>query len=167
MLPVDSTAMRNALRYWASGVSIVTTQLGERRGGVTVSAFNSLSVTPPQILVCLSKEASAVPLILEAGFFAVSILGDQHAPISDVFGGRIKPAEGMNRFDGLEWKTAITGAPILSDAIAYLDCTVAAQYDGSTHWIVVGAVATADTVSDSASPLVYYNRAYRALNTFE
>ncbi len=167
MSPVDPQAMRNTLRFWASGVSIVTAQVDERRGGVTVSAFSSLSIDPAQIVVCVSKEASAAPVLLEARAFAVNILNDQQAHLSDLFGGRVKLEEGEDRFNRLAIKTGVTGAPILTDTIGYLDCTIAAVHDGITHWIIVGAVQATEIHETTPSPLIYFNRGYRTLTTIE
>lgn len=167
MIPVDPQLLRTTLRYWASGVTIVTTKLGDQRGGMTVSAFNSLSLEPAQIVICLNKDASSMPLLKESGIFAVNILATHQNAISDLFGGRIKLEEGKDRFDGLSLKTAATGAPILTDALAYLDCRVKSTHDGETHWIIIGEVLATEVQSEPHAPLVYYNRGYRKLESFE
>ncbi|MDX2160247.1 MAG: flavin reductase family protein [bacterium] len=167
MTVVDSKAMRETLRYWASGVSVVTTQFDDQRGGVTVSAFNSLSVDPPQILVCLNKTVSSMPLIQQSGIFAVNILAAHQLHLSDLFGGRVELAEGADRFDGLTLKTDVTGAPIFTDCLAYLDCRVKQMIDGDTHWLVIGEVLATAAHNMIPFPLVYYNRKYRALDSCE
>ena len=159
---VDPQTMRDTLRFWASSVSVVTTASAERRAGMTVSAFNSLSLEPPMILVCLYKESSTAQLLQETGIFAVSFLGEQHASVSDRFAGRIPLADKEDRFLGVSTLTAVTGAPILAEALAWLDCRVHAQHDGSTHWIVIGEVLATGRGSSTA-PLVYYDRQYRTL----
>ncbi len=165
MAPVDSQAMRNTLRYWVSGVSIVTTQRGDQRGGMTVSAFSSLSIEPPQILICLNKSVSSLPLILESGIFAVNILAAHQLQLSDLFGGRVELPDDANRFDGLTLKTAVTGAPILTDCLAYLDCRIKHTFDGDTHQVIIGEVLATETHNLIPFPLVYYNRKYRALDS--
>ena len=158
---IDPSHLRNTLRYWASGVSVVTTSDGIRRSGMTVSAFNSLSIDPPMILVCLSKEASTAQLVQTTRHFAVSILGYQHHDISDRFAGRIPFADKEERFTGIATHHAVTGSPILSDAIAWLDCRIATQHDGNTHWIVIGEVVATNQQPDQ--PLLYFDRNYRTL----
>ncbi|MBW4436086.1 MAG: flavin reductase family protein [Pleurocapsa minor GSE-CHR-MK-17-07R] len=159
---MDANAMRETLRLWASGVSVVTTAHEGRRAGMTVSAFNSLSLDPPQILVCLSKDASTAQVIQQSGIFAVNILGADQAEISNRFAGRVPLATPEDRFDGLETSTHVTGAPVLADAIGWLDCRISEVHDGHSHWIVVGSVQATGKGSSSA-PLLYFDRAYRAL----
>lgn len=130
---------------------------------MTVSAFNSLSLTPPTILVCLQKETRTSEVLPGAGVFTVSILGADHAAISDRFAGRVPLVEGEDRFDGLRLMTATTGVPILADALAWLDCKVREIHDGSTHWIVVGEVIATGQRGDNAAPLLYFNRNYHTL----
>ncbi|MDL1902613.1 flavin reductase family protein [Anaerolineae bacterium CFX9] len=159
---VTAQQMRDTMRLWASGVSVVTSANEHGRSGMTVSAFNSLSLEPPLILVCLSKEANTAHLVTETGCFGVSFLGEQHAQLSDRFAGRIEPPAGGDRFTGLNVLHAETGVPLLADAVAWLDCKVHQIHDGSTHWIVIGEVlATGQGATEM--PLLYYNRKYRAL----
>ena len=165
MQAVDSQSMREILRYWTSGVTVVTSQFGDQRGGVTVSAFTSLSVDPPQIIVCLNKNVSSLPLVQNSGFFVVNFLSYDQAHISDIFGGRVPLNEGADRFNGLELTTGVTGAPIISDAVGYLECRIKEQFFGDTHWIIIGEVLATAVMRDSPQPLVYYNRKYRGLDS--
>lgn len=158
---VDPEAMRDTLRFWASGVSVVTSAAGEESNGLTVSAFNSLSLEPPLILVCVHKDSNTIPMIEESGIFAVSILNSEQAHLSDRFAGRIPLAEGEDRFTGVDTFTAMTGAPILKDAVAWLDCRVHTRHDGSTHWIYIGQVVATGRSTDTESPLLYFDRNYR------
>ncbi|MFN8531701.1 MAG: flavin reductase family protein [Anaerolineae bacterium] len=165
MIPVDAQTMRDTMRYWVSGVSIVTTQHEGQRGGMTVSAFTSISVEPPQILICLNKGISSLPLLQASGAFAVNILAAHQLYLSDLFGGRVPLPEGADRFEGLTLKTAVTGAPILTESLGYLDCRVKQQFDGETHWVIIGEVVATATHNMVPFPLVYYNRKYRALDS--
>jgi len=160
---IDPQTMRNTLRLWASGVSVVTSIHEGVQAGMTVSAFNSLSVDPGQVLVCLLKTATAAGVVRAGGRFAISILGEDAGGLSDRFAGRIPFAEGEDKFTGIETQIAVTGAPILSAAIAWLDCTVKEIHDGTTHDIVIGTVEAAG-YHENALPLVYFDRAYRALD---
>lgn len=159
---IDAEALRDTLRFWASGVSIVTTFADGSRSGMTVSSFNSISLEPPLVLVCLLKDTITARQVKESGHFAVSILSEDDSYLSDRFAGRIPLAQGEDRFDGVETFTAETGSPILKQAIAWLDCTVYAIHDGGTHWIVVGLVAAAGHTEPNA-PLIYFNRGYHHL----
>ncbi len=129
---------------------------------MTASAFNSLSLDPPQIVVCLHKSAFTSQMIVKSGNFAVSLLSDDQRKVSEVFAGRIAVEDISNRFDGLETITAITGSPVLREAIAWLDCEVSKLHDGDTHWIIIGRVMAAGN-SDTRDPLIYFNRGYHQL----
>jgi flavin reductase (DIM6/NTAB) family NADH-FMN oxidoreductase RutF len=164
---VDPEALRNTMRLWASGVSIVTTQFEEHRAGVTVSAFSSLSLEPPQIVICLSKDVRAVPLIFESRYFVVNILAAQQQHFSDVFGGRVPLPEGADRFDSVTVKVGVTGAPIIDPCLAYLECHVKSTHDGDTHWIIIGEVIATEVDETLTAPLVYFNRNYRGLDSVD
>jgi flavin reductase (DIM6/NTAB) family NADH-FMN oxidoreductase RutF len=154
--------MRDTLRLWASGVSVVTTASGEHRAGMTVSAFNSLSIDPARILVCLHKDATTAQMLQTTKHFAVSVLAEGQAPISDRFAGRVPLENKEERFVGVPTHTVETGSPILSECVAWLDCLVHEQYDGTTHWIVVGDVVATGSYPER-QPLLYFNRAYHTL----
>ncbi len=153
--------MRDTMRFWASGVSVVTSVYDGLRCGMTVSAFNSLSLEPPQVLICLYKDTNVAKRIQESGLFAVSILDAEQATLSDRFAGRIPLGPDGDRFDGVPTFEAETGAPVLTNALAWVDCRVQSIHDGGTHWIVVGEVVSAG--HREGDPLVYFNRRYHEL----
>ncbi len=161
-MTVDRNTMRDTLRFWASGVTIVATTAQEQAehpyAGMTASSFLSLSLEPPQILVSLAKVSTTTDAVLKAGWFSISILNAEQAELANRFAGRAHLAPNEDRFDGVAVHTAKTGAPILSDALAWLDCRIAAVHDGSSHWIVIGEVLA--TGYNDTEPLIYFNRAY-------
>jgi flavin reductase (DIM6/NTAB) family NADH-FMN oxidoreductase RutF len=162
-MSVTPDEMRDTLRFWPSGVTVVTTGDGDQRAGMTVSSFSSLCLEPPLVVVCIFKETHVGKMISETKRFGVSILHEDQATISDRFSGRIVLAPGEGRFDGVNFTQGKDGSPVLTDAIAWLDCRLHAQYDGETHWIFVGeVVATQRRLTDNA-PLIYFDRDYRSL----
>jgi len=167
MAPVDAQSMKNILRYWVSGVTIVTSQHLHQRGGVTVSAFTSLSVDPPHIIVCLNKGVSSLPLLQESGLFVVNVLAEHQGYLSDIFGGRVALDEGADKFNGVATVLGVTGAPIIADTVGYLECRVKEQFSGDTHWIIIGEVIATSVYNDTPKPLVYFNRKYRDLDSYE
>lgn len=163
MTAVEPQHMRDTMRLWASGVSIVTSTLDGQHTGMTVSAFNSLSLEPPMVLVCMYKDTLTAQMVRDAGVLAINILGDDQAYLSDRFAGRVPLADGEDRFDGVATISAVTGAPILSDSLAWVDCRVQAVHDGGTHWIAVGEVLATGHRDANQAPLVYFDRGYRTL----
>jgi flavin reductase (DIM6/NTAB) family NADH-FMN oxidoreductase RutF len=156
---VSSDQFRDALRFWASGVSIVTTRRDGGIQGITVSSFCSLSLDPPLVVVCIAKDAASHPLIERGRCFAVNILKAGQRRIADLAAGR-SGARG-NRLEGLEHRTAVSGAPVLGDCLAWLDCTLFAAFDGGDHTIFVGRVVAAGQAE--GRPLLWFGSAYHAL----
>lgn len=162
-MSVSANDMKDILRFWASGVTVVTTATDQARSGTTASSFTSVSLEPPLVLICLYHEVATVKQIEQNGHFAISILAEGQQDVSGQMAGYIQPPEGKDRFEGLAWQTAQTGSLIYADALAWLDCKLHAIHDGGTHKIIVGEVVSAGKRTEEAPPLMYFNRAYRQL----
>jgi len=134
----ERSGFRGAMRELASGVSIVTCGAGERRAGCAVTALTSLSLSPPSLLVCLDLGSTTLRRIREVGIFAVNLLGASHERLAARFAGH-DGSQGAARFDEGEWIVLVTGAPILADALASIDCRVEDIRDRHSHAIVIGA----------------------------
>jgi flavin reductase (DIM6/NTAB) family NADH-FMN oxidoreductase RutF len=147
---------KQACAHWASGVAIVTARSGERVHGMTVSAFSSVSLDPPLVLVCAEKSTNTLPFIEEGRVFAVNVLAAGQEALSNRFASKKNE---WQRFDGLEWETAATGAPILSGTQACLDCRVVASHEAGDHVIYVGEVDWV-RVDSGRDPLLYFAHEY-------
>lgn len=161
-MTVDRDSLRETMRLWTSGITIVTTADGDRRAGLTVSSFTSVSLEPPLILVCLQKGVMTLEMLKVSRVFAVSLLRAGQSPVSAQFAGFTPLPEGSDRFHQIPIRTAVTGAPILQDSLAWLDCRVYAIHDGGGSEIVIGQVMATERHPDLA-PLVYHNRGYYTL----
>ncbi len=163
-MPVSSEQYRNALRHFPSGVTIVTIRAGERVHGLTVSAFASVSPDPPLVSIMIDQRHRAYELLESPGaVFAVSILGHDQSALSNRFAW----VKDEDRFAEGDWTTATTGAPVLADALSWLDCTIYARSPAGTHTIYVGEVQATGGTPDGRTPLVYWNRGYRRLHLLE
>src|SRR5579859_7968202 len=160
-MAVESSVLRATMRQWATGVTVVTTALGDARGGMTVSSFTSVSLEPPTVLVCLNKNSYCHDLVKQSGVYAVSMLAEGQDALSNRFAG-LDAAFNEDRFVGLDITTAETGCPLLPGAIAHLDCRVYSTHETLTHTIFIAEVVFAE-VDEQKQPLVYVNRAYRTL----
>ena len=156
----DSQTFKSVLSRFASGVTVVTTRDGERRHGLTVSAFCSVSAEPPRVLVCLNNASDSKPLVERSGVFAVHILGRQHVAL----GSRFAKVDGTpaDLFEGLSVRSEVTGSPILAECLAWLDCRVETAMPVGSHTVFVGAVQAAGLGAEG-EPVLYYARAFRAL----
>ena len=165
-MSVDAESLKQSMRRWASGVTVVTSIDGQERTGLTASSFTSISVDPPLILLSIQSFAPTLKMIEKSGIFAVSILSSKQAHLSAQFAGFAKLPEGADKFYHVDLKTAVTGAPIIADAASWMDCKLAAVYEAGLSRIIVGEVL-ATGQSEDVLPLVYLNRAYYDLTKQE
>jgi flavin reductase (DIM6/NTAB) family NADH-FMN oxidoreductase RutF len=148
------------MRQWTTGVTIVTTALGDQHAGMTVSSFTSVTLEPPTVLVCLHKNTYTHQMVQESGVYAISLLASDQESLSNRFAG-FEPNVN-DRFEGVALHHAETGSPLLSGALAWLDCRTTQTLETITHTIFVAEVVYAQVNSDAA-PLVYHNRGYKLL----
>jgi flavin reductase (DIM6/NTAB) family NADH-FMN oxidoreductase RutF len=133
------SALRAVLGRFATGVTVVAAGTEAPRG-MTANSFTSVSIDPPLILVCVNRSASIYRTVLECGAFAVSMLSAGQEQVARYFADRSRP-RGSAEFGAVVWSPApSTGAPVLDGALAWLDCALAASYDGGDHAIFVGSV---------------------------
>ncbi len=159
MNSVDMESLRQTMRLWASGVTVVTSSDGIARAGVTASSFTSISLEPPLVLVCLQNYIETYKLIRQTGVFAISILNAQQSALSAQFAGFAKLPEGADRFYQVETHTAVTGAPLLKGAVGWMDCRLHAIHEAGVTRMIVGEVVA--TGSDpQQQPIIYHNRGY-------
>ena len=157
-MPVDKNQFRTALSRFASGVTVVTTADADARPlGLTVSAFSSLSLEPPLVLVCIDRDAYIHAALQTSGVFVVNILTTEQEHLSRLFASR-EP----DKFTGVGYTAGNTGAPMLADALAALECRIKAVYEGGDHTIFVGEVEHTH-VREDAHPLLYYRGGYANL----
>jgi flavin reductase (DIM6/NTAB) family NADH-FMN oxidoreductase RutF len=154
---VTADDFKQIMRRWASTVTVITTRANNKIYGLTATAFSSLSVLPPMVFVSIYRKTHTHPLIEQSGIFCVNFLAPDMSHISDRFAGRY-PNE--DRFAGLNHRIEATGAPVLTDAIAYLDCRVVEPLITGDHTIFIGQVEAAGLQQPEQAPLLYYMGAY-------
>jgi flavin reductase (DIM6/NTAB) family NADH-FMN oxidoreductase RutF len=156
-MPVSNEEFRAALGRFASSVTVVTSKGtdGEVRG-ITVSAFSSLSLNPPLILVCIDNRSSLIEHLKEGQAFAVNILCQEQE-----FHSRRFASKEANRFEGIGYREGVTGSPVLDNALAVLECNVVNTHPGGDHTIVVGQVEA--TSLNEQKPLLYFRGGYSQL----
>ena len=160
-MPINPDDFRNTMRYFPAGVTIVTVRAGEEIHGLTVSAFVSVSPTPPLISVIIDHRGHGHELLeRSSAVFAVNILSEAQESLSARFATAHE-----NRFAEGNWGLGVTGAPVLLDALAWLDCTIYSRHTAGTHTIYIGEVQASHVSAEEENPLIYWNRAYRALTT--
>jgi flavin reductase (DIM6/NTAB) family NADH-FMN oxidoreductase RutF len=159
-MAVTSEQFRAVLRHFPAGVTVVTIRAGDEIHGLTVSAFASVSPEPPLVAVVIDDRHNAHALLARPdASFAVNILGEDQVELSNRFAW----LKDEDRFAAGAWTTAATGAPILGDALAWLDCRLHGRHPAGTHTIYVGEVEASGVPRDGGPPLVYWNKGYRKL----
>ena len=156
-MPVTPDDFRAALSRFPSGITVVTSRgsAGELHG-ITVSAFCSVSLSPPLILVCIEKTTGSHEAINETKIFAVNILAAGQDDMSERFS-----LPSSDKFDGVPLRTAGSGVFLLADALVAMECRLRNVYDGGDHSIFVGEVEEV-SIKDG-NPLVYFHGLYRDL----
>jgi flavin reductase (DIM6/NTAB) family NADH-FMN oxidoreductase RutF len=160
-MPLDSEQLRQVMRSWTSGVTIVTARYGTQQHGMTVSSFTSLSLDPPWILISLQKASRTHELVLGAGCFGVTILSADQQELSDRFAGHIPDTS--DRMSGLELEALETGAPLIEGGLAWLDCRVVQTISAGTNSLFIAEVVAARGGSGDDCPLVYHKQGYQRL----
>jgi len=156
-MAVSSEEFRSALARFASGVSVVTTRdAGGKLHGITVSAFCSVSLSPPLVLICIENAAGSHYAFNESGVFAVNILTEDQAELSEHFA-----LIHEEKFAGIDFSFGRLGVPLLSGCLATLECRIRNTADGGDHTIFIGEVESAAVAENR--PLVYFRGEYRKL----
>lgn len=156
-MPVDKDEFRTALGRFASGVTVVTTRDKEGQPrGLTVSAFTSLSLEPPLVLICIGKSIALHQVLVEAGGFVVNVLSDKQESLSRRFASR-EP----DKFAGIAYREGLENVPVLDDVLVALECRKQSAFDGGDHTILVGEVEA--THVGEGKPLLYFRGGYAEL----
>lgn len=156
-MSLDPDTFRSVLGRFAAGVTVVTACDADGLDhGMTVSAFCSVSLEPPLVLVCIDHAASMFPVLGTATAFAVNILSHGQEALARRFAA-VEP----NRFAGVGYSRGRGGCALLDDVLAHLECTVTGRFAAGDHTIVVGQVETAEAHSER--PLLYYRGGYAQL----
>jgi len=158
---MTDAALRKIRGLFASGVTVVTTAHETQLRGITISAFSSVSLDPPLVLICVAKDTTTREMIEASGIFAVNILSDDQEFLSERFAARAPIVN--EKFEGVPYHVAVTGAPILEQSIAWYDCHVLATHDGGDHTVFVGRVEAIGVDDAARAPLLYYANRYAHL----
>ncbi len=156
-MTLDPDTFRAVLGRFASGITVVTAR--DETGhdhGMTISAFCSVSLEPPLVLVCVAHQASTHAVLMREDRFGVSVLSSAQEPLSRRFADL-----DSDRFEGIGYTRGESGVVLLDDALAHLECRIVQRHDAGDHTIVVGEVERAE--AHQHRPLLYYRGGYAQL----
>ena len=153
----DARSFRDALGRFATGVAFITAAPDGEPAGLIVNSLTSVSLEPPLLSFCPSRSSLTWSRMRRSGHFGVNVLGRRH----ERFARRATPA-GADRFAGLDWELGHGGSPLLTDALATLECEIVAEHPTGDHWIVVGQVDDLH-IAPAKDPLVFFAGAFARL----
>ncbi|KAA3638185.1 MAG: flavin reductase [Armatimonadetes bacterium] len=155
---MDGEDFKEAMSHYAGSVEIVTVNTPDGPVGITVSAFVSVSVDPPIVLVCVDKVAGSLDAMLAADGYTVNFMPEGTEATAMVFATR-----GADKFGLVEWSDPVTSVagPVLAEAFQVFECETIKRTEMGDHWVLYGKVRYG-TVGD-AKPLIYLNRAFAKL----
>ena len=157
-MPITKQEFRNALATFASGVTVVTAAAPDGTlYGLTVSAFCSVSLEPPLVLVCIEKTARCHDPFGQTRKLVVNVLSEDQRLVSERFATQME-----DKFEGMDYSLNEDGTPVLAGAVTVLECSVRDSYDGGDHTIFVLEVDRTEVAG--GRPLLYFGGAYRAMN---
>jgi flavin reductase (DIM6/NTAB) family NADH-FMN oxidoreductase RutF len=151
---IEAAHFRQVLGHYATGVTVITALHDDKPYGLAANSFTSVSLDPPLVSFCAAHSSTTWPHIRAAGHFCVNILSDAQEELSRLFA-----MSGADKFSGIGWTRAATGAPVLEDALGWLDCVIEAEHEAGDHVIVVGRVHDLD-VAHEGRPLLFFRGGY-------
>jgi 3-hydroxy-9,10-secoandrosta-1,3,5(10)-triene-9,17-dione monooxygenase reductase component len=153
----DPRSFRDALGRFATGVAFITAAPDGEPTGMIVNSLASVSLQPPLLSFCPARRSLTWQRMRHTRRFAVNVLASEHEEFT-----RHAARPGTDRFTGQHWQLGSSGLPLLTGALASLECEIVAEHPAGDHWIVVGHVDGLH-VSPGNDPLLFYAGAFRAL----
>ena len=149
------------MRLLAGGVTIVASAHEGRHSGMTATAVCSLALAPPRILASINVAGHTYGLVSRSRCMSVNLLAHDHENLACRFAAK-RASEDDDRLAYGEWRTLVTGAPLLADALAALDCRVTEIIPLDTHAILIGTVEDI-LFGPRRAPLVHFEAGYTSL----
>lgn len=155
---VEPLQFRDALGHFASGITVITSQLDDEPIGFTCQSFYSVSMEPPLVSFSVMARSLSYPKIRQAGRFAVNILSNEQVSISNQFARR-----GNDKWRGVDWQRSTLGNPLIAGSLHWLDCEIHAEHVAGDHLIVLGEVKALNLNKAVSEPLLYFKGQYHSL----
>ena len=158
---IEPSNFREALGHYASGITVITSQVDGQPIGFTCQSFYSVSVNPPLVSFSVMASSASYPGIRQAGRFAVNILAGEQVGICNQFARK-----GTDKWQGVQWQGSPLGNPLLAGSLHWLDCEIHAEHTAGDHLIVIGEVKALNVQHAPATqPLLYFKGQYCTLAT--
>ncbi|MCD9570204.1 flavin reductase family protein [Pseudomonas protegens] len=153
---IEPMRFREALGHYASGITVITSQVDGEPLGFTCQSFYSVSMSPPLVSFSVMSSSASYPKIRQAGRFMVNILSGEQVRISNQFASK-----GTDKWQGVQWQESPLGNPIIAGSLHWLDCEIHAEHAAGDHLIVIGEVKALNLQqATAAQPLLYFKGQY-------
>jgi 3-hydroxy-9,10-secoandrosta-1,3,5(10)-triene-9,17-dione monooxygenase reductase component len=158
--PIDSARYRQVLGHFPTGVTVITATGPDGPVGLSVGSFCSVSLDPPLVAFFAGRSSSSFPGIRTAGHFCVNVLADDQEEEARIFASR-----SADKFAGIGWRPSVaTGAPVLHDVLAWIDCRIDRVDEAGDHLIVLGRVLDLE-IGHEGGPLVFFRGGFGRYTT--
>jgi flavin reductase (DIM6/NTAB) family NADH-FMN oxidoreductase RutF len=155
-ITIHPERFRRVLGHFPTGVVIVSAMVGGLPAGLSVGSFTSVSLDPPLVGILPSKSSTSWPKISTATSFCISILAAGQEELCRQFA-----ISGGDKFAGVGWHPAPSGAPILDGALGWIDCDLERSVEAGDHYIVLGRVRALDIeIAEIPAPLIFFRGGY-------
>ena len=155
----DPSFFRKVLARYPTGVTVITAMTPSGPAGMAVNSFTSASLDPPMILFCPARTSTTWPVLQRAGILAVNLLSSGQADVSRLFA-----RTGVDRFQGIGWVPGTNGAPLLDDAVAWIECRVVEEYPAGDHLVVLAHTDMMALNNHDREPLIFSAGRYLSPN---
>lgn len=139
--------------YIPQGVYVITVRKGEKINGMTAAWVGQVSFKPRMLAVAIAPQRYTFELLKESGVFAINVLGEGQVELAKHFG--FQSGREVNKFEGIEYQSALKGSPVLKEAIAYFECEVKCTCETGDHWIFAGEVVDHGVLREGVPPLIF------------
>lgn len=153
---MDDRLFRNAMGKFATGVTVVATEVDGNLHGMTANAFMSVSLNPKLVVVSIAEKAQMLEKIKESQSFSINILSAEQQEESMIFAGQLKE----HREVGFE---RLGGIPVLPGSLAQIVCEVSAEHVEGDHTLFIGKVKEIKIDESNTEPLIYFSGKYRSI----
>lgn len=158
-MAIGKDDLRKVMANFATGVTVITTALGEEKRGMTANAVSSVSLDPPLVLVCIDKTARTHDMVLKRGAFAINILSQEQESLSRLFAS--KEMDEARRLETVQHRISEMGLPLLEGCLAYLECELYLTFEAGDHTIFVGKGQSFGL--NDGCPLIFFRSKYARL----
>ncbi|MDV7888923.1 flavin reductase family protein [Pseudomonas aeruginosa] len=153
---IEPFSFREALGHYASGITVITSNIDDEPIGFTCQSFYSVSMSPPLVSFSVKSNSYSYPKIRQAGRFAVNILSGEQVKISNQFA-----RQSTDKWHGVKWQVSPLGNPLIVGSLHWLDCEIYAEHAAGDHLIVIGEVKALNLQEAAATqPLLYFKGQY-------